>query len=336
MSALPRVSVLMPVHNEGEFLPAAVTSLVRQTFSEWELVVVDDGSTDTTPDILAEAAAKDHRIQVIRRNGGGLVRALNTGLAACRAPLVARMDGDDISHPRRLERQVAFLDANPETGLAACNFRHFPRPHLKQGMLTYEAWQNHLDRHDLILRDRFVESPFVHPSIVVRRELINAVGGYRDMGWPEDYDLWLRLADAGVHFARLPETLFFWRDHPERATRVMTEYEVSAFRACKLHHLLQGYLKDTRDVIIAGAGLEGRAWQRLLAAEGITVSKWIDVDKRKIGRILHGSPIVGTQHLYEQQHKILVAIGVHGAREQFRALVLPMGLKEGLDFICIA
>lgn len=336
MPSLPRVSVLMPVHNEAEFLPAALTSLVRQTFTAWELVVVDDGSSDNTPHILAEVARRDPRIQVIRRCGGGLVRALNTGLAACRAPLVARMDGDDISHPRRLEHQVAFLDANPETGLAACNFRHFPRPHLKQGMLTYEIWQNHLNRHDLILRDRFVESPFVHPSIVVRRELINAVGGYRDMGWPEDYDLWLRLADAGVHFARLPETLFFWRDHPERATRVMNEYEVSAFRACKLHHLLQGYLHNTREVIIAGAGLEGRAWQRLLATEGIAVSKWIDVDSRKIGRILHGAPVLSTQHLCEPKTKILVAIGVHGARDQFRDLVFHMGLKEGLDFICVA
>lgn len=336
MQSLPRVSILMPVHNEAEFLPAALSSLTRQTFTEWELVVVDDGSSDKTPDILADAARHDPRILVIRRSGGGLVHALNTGLAACRAPLVARMDGDDISHPRRLERQVAFLDTHPEIGLAACNFRHFPRPRLKQGMLTYEAWQNSLGSHDRILRDRFVESPFVHPSIVIRRTLITAMNGYRDMGWPEDYDLWLRLADAGVRFARMPELLFFWRDHPGRATRVMNEYESGAFRACKLHHLLQGYLKNMHEVIIAGAGLEGRAWQRLLAAEGIVVSKWIDVDRRKIGRVLHGAPVVSTLHLSELQSKMLVAIGVHGAREQFRELVLPMGLKEGLDFICVA
>jgi hypothetical protein len=203
-------------------------------------------------------------------------------------------------------------------------------------MLAYETWQNGLDSHELILRDRFVESPFVHPSIITRRILINSLGGYRDMGWPEDYDLWLRMADAGVRFARLPEELFFWRDHPERATRVMAEYADTSFRACKLHHLLQGYLKNTHEVVIAGAGLEGRAWQRLLNAEGITVSKWIDVDQRKIGRILHGAPVVSTDHLLDLDSKILVAIGVRGAREQFRKLVLPLGLKEGLDYICIA
>jgi glycosyltransferase involved in cell wall biosynthesis len=326
----------MPVRNEAPYLPAALCSLARQTFTDWELIVVDDGSSDDSPAILATAAQKDARIRIIRQHGEGLVIALNTGLAACKSQLIARMDGDDICHPLRLERQVAYLDNNPDVGLVACNFRHFPRPHLKQGMLAYETWQNALADHDLILRDRFIESPFVHPSIAARRELINAMGGYRDLGWPEDYDLWLRLADAGTRFARLPDLLFFWRDHPERATRVMHEYEATAFRACKLHHLLNGYLKDTCDVIIAGAGLEGRAWHRLLAAEGIKVSNWIDVDRRKIGTTLHGAPVVSTQQLPDLRSKILVAIGVRGAREQFRELVSPMGLKEGLDFICIA
>jgi hypothetical protein len=246
------------------------------------------------------------------------------------------MDGDDICHPRRLELQVAFLDAHPETGLLACTFRHFPRSTLKQGMLAYETWQNTLTDHDLIMRDRFVESPFVHPSIMARRELVENVGGYRDCGWAEDYDLWLRMADAGTRFARLPQTLFFWRDHPERATRTMSEYSAPAFRACKLHALQQGFLRDRRSVIIAGAGLEGRAWQRLLADNGISVSSWVDVDPRKIGRILHGSPVAGTAHLRAAQDRILVAIGVRGAREQFRELVHPLQLKEGVDFICVA
>jgi hypothetical protein len=246
------------------------------------------------------------------------------------------MDGDDICHPRRLELQAAFLDAHPGTGLVACNFRHFPRNTLKQGMLSYETWQNTLEDHDRIMRDRFVESPFVHPSIMTRREVIEGVGGYRDHGWAEDYDLWLRMAEAGIRFARLPQTLFFWRDHPERATRTLSEYSATAFRACKLHSLQRGFLRDKRSVVIAGAGLEGRAWQRLLADNGISVSSWVDVDPRKIGRILHGSPVVGTAHLPVAQDKILVAIGVRGARKQFRELVRPMHLKEGLDFICVA
>lgn len=336
MTDQPRISILMPVRNEAAYLPAALNSLARQTLRTWELIAVDDGSCDETPAILAAAAHRDARIRVIRREGGGLVAALNSGLAACRAPLVARMDGDDICHPRRLELQATYLDTHAGTGLVACSFRHFPRTTLKQGMLSYETWQNTLDNHDLIMRDRFIESPFCHPSIMVRRDLIELAGGYRDCGWAEDYDLWLRMADAGTRFARLPRPLFFWRDHPGRATRTMSEYSATAFRACKLHYLRQGFLRDQRSVIIAGAGLEGRAWQRLLAGEGIPVSGWVDVDPRKIGRILHGAPVVSTEHLQARQGKILVAIGVRGAREQFRELAQLLSLQEGLDFICVA
>lgn len=336
MAALPGISVLMPVRNEAAYLPAALRSLYRQTSRDWELVAVDDGSHDETPDILAEAARQDPRIRVIRRNGGGLVAALNAGLSACRAPLLARMDGDDICHPRRLELQAAYLATHPETGLVACNFRHFPRTTLKQGMLAYETWQNALVSHDLIMRDRFIESPFVHPSIMARRVSIEDAGGYRECGWAEDYDLWLRMAHAGTRFDRLQVPLFFWRDHPGRATRTMAEYSTDAFRACKLHHLRQGFLRDERSVIIAGAGIEGRAWHRLLAGAGITVSSWVDVDPRKIGRALHGAPVNGTGHLLTRPGKILVAIGVRGARAQFRELAQALSLKEGLDFLCVA
>jgi len=332
----PRVSILMPLRNEAAYLPAALDSLTRQTLLDWELIAVDDGSQDDTPAMLAAAACRDSRIRVIRNTGVGLVAALNYGLEACRATLVARMDGDDICHPRRLELQATHLDQHVDTGLVACNFRHFPRSTLKQGMLSYESWQNTLETHEQIMRDRFVESPFCHPSIMVRRGLIEQVGGYRDSGWAEDYDLWLRLADNGTRFTRLALPLFFWRDHPERATRTMSEYSVDAFRACKMHFLLQDFLHHEQSVTIAGAGQEGRAWQRLLAAAGISVSRWVDVDPRRIGRTLHGAPVVTTEHLTARKDKILVAIGVRGAREQFRQLVQYLDLKEGLDFICVA
>jgi glycosyltransferase involved in cell wall biosynthesis len=332
----PRVSILMPLRNEERYLPAALASLFNQTLPEWELVAVDDGSNDATPAILADAARCDQRIRVFRRESGGLVAALNEGLSLCRTPLVARMDGDDISHPRRLELQVAYLEANPGTGLVACNFRHFPRSMLKQGMRTYESWQNGLDSHDVIMKDLYVESPFVHPSVMVRRDLLERLGGYNDHLWPEDYDLWLRMAAAGTRFARLPFTGFFWRDHPDRATRTMDAYSVAAFRSCKLFHLKSDFLKGVSQVVIAGAGLEGRAWQRLLTTAGIDISCWLDVDPRKIGRILHGAPVIHPSQLGSCRTKILVAIGVRGARVEFRRLAPSLGLREGLDFICVA
>ncbi len=333
---MPKISILMPIRNEERYLQATLDSLFRQTCTDWELIAVDDGSSDGTASILAEAARADKRVQVIRREGGGLVAALNIGLEACRAPLLARLDGDDICHPRRFERQAAFLDAQPEIGLVASAFRHFPRTGLKQGMVDYESWQNGLTDHALVIRDLLVESPFVHPSIMTRRSIMADLGGYQDNGWPEDYDLWLRMATSGVTFARLPQTLLFWRDHPQRATRTMNEYATHAFRACKCHHLLLGFLNGITDVVIAGAGQEARAWQRLLAEAGVTVSTWLDVDPRKIGRVLHHAPVISPNELQLNGRKMIVAIGVRGAREQFRTVAKTYKWYEGMDFVCVA
>lgn len=331
----PQVSILMPVRNEERYLGAALSSLAVQTLTDWELVAVDDGSTDATPAILAEAAGRDPRIRVLRPVERGLVPALNAGLAVCRGALVARMDADDIAHPRRLAEQSAFLAAEPGVGLVATAFRHFPRSGLKVGMLAYEAWQNALASHEAVLADLFVESPFVHPSVMFRRDAVLAVGGYRNPGWAEDYDLWLRLAAAGVRFARLPQTLFFWRDRPERATRTMTEYTREAFRACKLHHLCQGFLKGEREVVLAGAGLEGRAWCRSLESEGIRVAAWVDVDPRKVGRTLHGAPVVAADKMVSDGRKLLITVGTRGARDGVRSWAIGAGFRDGRDFLCV-
>ncbi len=326
----------MPIRNEERHLQAALDSLYRQSYDRWELIAVDDGSNDRTVSILTAAARGDRRVQVIMNTGHGLVAALNTGLEICKAPLLARMDGDDICHPRRLELQTAWLETHPETGLVASGFRHFPRTGLKQGMIDYETWQNGLSEHALIIRDLYVESPFVHPSIMTRRAIVEKLGGYHHNCWPEDYDLWLRMASTGVTFARLPDTLLFWRDHPERATRTMGEYASRAFRACKCHHLMQGFLRGTHDVVIAGAGQEARAWQRLLTAADVTVSTWLDVDPKKIGRILHNAPVISPDALKLNGRKMIVAIGVRGAREQFRGVAELHGWQEGVDFVCVA
>jgi hypothetical protein len=116
----------------------------------------------------------------------------------------------------------------------------------------------------------------------------------------------------------------------------MKEYASHAFRACKCHHLMNGFLRNRFDVVIAGAGLEARAWQRLLAIAGVSVSTWLDVDPKKIGRILHGALVITPEELHLNGRKMIVAIGVRGAREQFRSVAERHGWQEGMDFVCVA
>jgi glycosyltransferase involved in cell wall biosynthesis len=329
------LSILMPVHNEERYICAALASLKQQSFSDWELIVVDDGSTDDTLKLLTSSAETDPRIKIITIPKSGLVMALNRGLAECSSQFVARMDGDDISHPRRLEEQLRFLQAHPEIDLVASAFRHFPRQHLKIGMIAYESWQNSLQTHDDIIRDLYVESPFVHPSVMFRKEVVIRVGGYRRMPWAEDYDLWLRMASDGSRFARVPRPLFFWRERPERATRTLPEYTAAAFRACKAHHLAQGFLLGERSVILAGAGKEGRAWRKAMADVGIAVCGWIDADPRKIGGVLHGVPVMGPDEILPGDAKMLVTVGTRGAREGLRHWADGLGFVEGVNYLCV-
>jgi hypothetical protein len=184
------------------------------------------------------------------------------------------------------------------------------------------------------MRDLFVESPFVHPSVMFRKDAVLAAGGYRECGWTEDYDLWLRLAAGGVRFARLPEKLFFWRDRHDRLTRTDPAYTTAAFRSCKAHYLNQGFLSGVREITLVGAGLEGRAWMRTLAEVGIRVTRWIDADPRKQGRILHGAPVLPAE-TSELSGKFLVTIGTRGAREGIRAWLAERGLVEGVDIVCV-
>ncbi|AMV72590.1 glycosyltransferase [Desulfuromonas carbonis] len=330
----PAVSILLTVRNEEEFLPAALASLQRQTFTDWELVAVDDGSTDRTPQLLA-AAALDPRVRLLTLPPQGLVSALNSGLAACRAPLVARMDGDDVCHPQRLARQWRYLQNHPECLLVASRVRHFPRPRLAGGMRDYERWQNSLLDDAAIRRDLYVESPFAHPSVMFRTGQVLAAGGYRDLGWAEDYDLWLRLARRPGTFARLPEPLLFWRDRDRRLTRTSPACSPAAFRACKIHHLRQTFLAGATQVTLWGAGTEGKAWRKSLAEAGIAVSGWVEVDRRKIGQVIHKAPVVAVDALQAGGARILVTIGARGAREQVREWSRQRGLVEGRDFLCV-
>ncbi|WP_305041053.1 glycosyltransferase family 2 protein [Geoalkalibacter sp.] len=331
----PAVSILLAVRNEQRYLPAALASLQAQTLSDWELIAVNDGSRDRTNAILRKAAQNDPRIRIFDRPGRGLVAALNFGLRYCRAPLIARMDGDDLCHPRRLEMQARFLRLNPRIGLVAAAVRHFPAWRITDGLRAYQDWQNALLRPEEIRRDLFVESPFAHPSVMLRREVLRQAGGYEERPWAEDYDLWLRLARAGVGFARLPRILLDWRDRPQRLTRTAPTCTAAAFRACKIHHLQQDVLREVREVSLWGAGLEGKAWRKELSAAGIAVTRWLDIDPRKIGQRIHGAPVVSIEDLQPGGPPVLVTVGARGARPQVRAWARQRGLSEGRDFLIV-
>ena len=192
-TASPRISCLLPVYNGEEFLVEAVRSILDQTYRNFELVIVDDGSSDRSPEILAALAAEDGRIRVVRRENGGIVAALNTGLAICRGEYVARMDADDIALPDRFQFQLDYLDANPKCVLVG-GVAQSLKP---DGSFAGRTTGGRHRRTDLSAFPPKI-AVSMHPLITVRREALLAIGGYRS-AFPhaEDYDLFIRLSKLG-------------------------------------------------------------------------------------------------------------------------------------------
>lgn len=337
--ALPRVSVLLPVRDARATLSECLSSLAAQTLADHEVVAVDDGSEDGSADLLRDAARADARVRVLRQPACGLVAALNQGLAQARAPLLARMDADDVAYSRRLELQSRRLDDEPALGALGSRVRLVGPPGAKNdGMRAYVLWQNRLLEPDQIARELFVESPLVHPSVMMRTDALRSLGGYRDTGGPEDYDLWLRAAAAGWRFAKHAEVLLDWRDGPSRLTRTDPRYHADRFRSAKLDALAAGLLAGARPAVIWGAGPIGKDWSRDLRARGHRVAAFVEVDPDKVGQRIHGAPVVSVAGaaLLEAGPLHLAAVGRAAARERIRLEAARLGLTEGRDLVAVA
>jgi glycosyltransferase involved in cell wall biosynthesis len=208
----PAISVLLPVRNGEGYLDAALASIEGQTFEDWELVIVDDCSTDATRGIIERQARRDSRVKACRTEGGGLVDALNTGLTMAGAPLIARMDADDLARPQRLERQLAAFETRPGLLALGGQVRHIDSEGAERGMGRCPVGA------DACRKQLLFSSPLYHAAVMMRTDAVRRLSGYRrSYRHAEDYDLWLRLAEVG-EIDNLHNTLLDYRIHPKSVT----------------------------------------------------------------------------------------------------------------------
>ena len=250
---MPVVSVLIPVYNGAAFLAEALASVRAQSFADWELLLVDDGSTDSTPAICAAAAASDRRVQVLRKANSGLSETLNLGLAEARGDWIARLDADDLMEPDRLARQLAFLRARPDLGGAASFYTVIDREGRERQKVRP------LPR-DVAEIEPFLAGGgtlrFTHPTVTYRRDVALSVGGYRRAFEPcEDVDFFLRFLEAGRPVLVQEEFLTRYRAHPGQIT------------AGKLHDGFHKVQFAHDEFFRRRAGLPERRYDEFLAAQ---------------------------------------------------------------------
>jgi cellulose synthase/poly-beta-1,6-N-acetylglucosamine synthase-like glycosyltransferase len=299
-------------------------------------LLVDDRSTDGSGALLRTLAVSDPRIRIVAGPGQGIVAALQAGLQESDAPLVARMDADDVWMPGRLALQRALLQSDPTLAAVGGRVELFTDGLLSPGMQHYGTWLNSLITPEQIHRERYVESPLVHPATLLRRAALERVGGYRQGPFPEDYELWLRLLSAGLRLASVDAVVLRWRDGPERLTRRDGRYALTAHHALKAEYLAREPFA-AGGVRIAGAGPTGLRLARLLKARGVKIVGFIDVHPRKQGILLEGARVQGYDALGAPDGvMLLVAVGKRGVRDEVRAFITPRGWQEGRDFLCVS
>ena len=233
MNQSPAISVVLPVYNAEAYVREAVESILAQSFTDFELIIINDGSTDGSGAILRDLEARDARIVLVERPNGGLVSALNDGIEMARADLIARMDADDVSMPERFALQHAHMVQQPDLAVLGSSF------HI-------------MDRNGAIIRlykavsltpaqtARYVEHsgcPVHHPTVMMRRDAALKAGGYRKaFCHAEDYDLWLRMSDLGYAIANLPQPLLNYREHGANVSQVYREAQGRSVTLARLAH----------------------------------------------------------------------------------------------------
>lgn len=274
------ITVLLPVYNGEHFITEAVNSILNQHYTKFELLLIDDGSTDRTLQILESLAAHDARIRLYSRENRGLIATLNEGLSLCHTELVARMDADDYSMPERLALQKRYMDAHPQ--IAACG----------TGIIMYENGKIIVPRcggaFDIFC---LFASPMAHPTVMYRRSAVLSVGGYAaDMTAAEDYDLWVRMLHAGYGLDNLPQPLLRYRTHsnlPRTSYRNAARATTEKIWLRQLHDL--GLTPTQRDIDAHGycatpcADIPWRihtakAWLRAICAQNMRVGVYNQVD----------------------------------------------------------
>ena len=319
----PQISLLMPIHNNEATLSDCLESILAQTYPNFELVVIDDGSTDPSKMILEEYAGKDKRVNLLCHAHQGIVAALNLGLSQCQGKYIARMDGDDRMHSQRLEKQLQFMEKQAEVGLIGCLVEGIPTT------TAYQQWSNSLITNEAIKEEIFVESPIMHPTFFGKREIFEKLEGYRHHPWAEDYDFLLRAYQQQIRFGKVDQFLVQKKDSPTRLSRIDWKYKRPAMFHAKLHYFRQcGFLDQKKGVIIAGTGPSGRKIAAICQEMAITVLGFMDNRPGPPERTVMGLPAWGmTQSLPSavleicQEAFILLAIGDKKGREQLISLL---------------
>ncbi len=329
---MPEISVILPFFNAETTLKRSINSILKQGFIDFELILINNNSTDNSFEIAKELTQCDNRIRLLTEEKQGVVFATQTGFDNSNAYFIARADADDVWHPDKLMFQYNFLKKNPNIDVVSCRV-NFIGDKKNDGMLTYVSDTNQFLTHDEIALNRFSELQVINPTIMFRKEVGLRYGLYEDGDFPEDYELFLRWIEKGVKYHKLSEYLLDWYDSDTRLTRTDKRYSFEAFYKVKSPFLVR-YLEENNpffhDVVVWGAGKRTKRRTKDIKKLGINIQYFIDVDDKKI----NGKEVISYKNIPNRGQIFIVSfVNNKGMRKEIKSFLQSRNYVEAKDFI---
>ena len=294
----PLVSVLMPFKNTVAFLPECIDSIINQTHTDWELIIVDDFSTDDSYQLVEDFAKQDSRITLLKNTKSGIIGALQLAFKHSKGDYITRMDSDDIMHAQKIETLANNLISNKRQSVAVGLIKYFSDDHLGDGYKNYEIWLNKLTKSGDNFSEIYKECVIPSPCWMMHRNDFIACDAFNPNTYPEDYDLTFRLYEQGYTCIPCDKEIHYWRDYTTRSSRVQEHYNQNNFLDIKLHYFLKLDFNASRPLVIWGAGFKGKTIAKTFIKKDIPFY-WICNNPKKIGKKIYDQILYDFSYLKE-------------------------------------
>ncbi|SHG33727.1 glycosyltransferase family 2 protein [Flagellimonas flava] len=296
-----KVSILIPFKDTELYLPECLDSVLAQTHNDWEVIAIDDGSSDNSPALMQHYAAKDERIQPYKNRGQGIIPALQMAYTKAAGNFVTRMDSDDIMVPERLEWMLNALHSHGKGHVAVGQVRYFSHRGISNGYERYETWLNSLTAEGKNYDEIYKECVIPSPCWMVHRTDFDISNAFNPNRYPEDYDLTFRFYANGLKVIPCDKVLHHWRDYDTRTSRTHEHYAQNYFLDIKLHYFLKLDYRPKRPLVVWGAGYKGKTIAKRLLEMQINFV-WLCDNPLKIGKKIYGKELVHFKTLKNLNH----------------------------------
>lgn len=310
----PLISILIPFKNTESYLGDCLDSIVKQTYSNWELLIVDDSSSDTSYKLVQNYANTDARIQLLKNEGSGIIEALRTGYKQAKGTFVTRMDSDDVMVLNKLEKMQQPLVTNGLGHLALGLVRYFSEEGIGNGYKRYETWLNALTSKGTNFNEIYKECVIPSPCWMVYKTDFDCCGGFTPNNYPEDYDLAFRFYKQGLKCIPSNEVLHQWRDYAVRTSRVDAHYAENSFLELKVKYFLELSHAKEKTIVIWGAGTKGKKVAQLLIEKNMAF-EWVCDNPKKIGKDIYNKILKPFEFLNTiKNYQCIVTVANHEAQ----------------------